>query len=249
MVIPLHDKNPTQRVPLITLLLIAICVGVYFFVQDRSTPTEEAIFYYENAAIPCELKEGAPLDAGEIDNSDCDAENFGQQIFPDKNVWLAVLYSMFIHGSLLHILGNLWFLWIFGNNVEDYLGKIGFVLFYLASGVAATAAHFIVEPGSTVPIIGASGAIAGVMGMYLVLWPRARIISFVPFFFLFLLPLPAFLVLVLWFVLQFFTGEGSGVAWVAHVGGFVFGVAVGLFLKRVKEPRDVGYLSGPASDD
>jgi membrane associated rhomboid family serine protease len=249
VVIPLHDNNATQRVPVVTFAIIAICIAVFVFVQDRGSPEEEAIFYYENAAIPCEIREGEPLDAADLQDGECGGESFGEQIFPEKSVWLSILSSMFLHGSWLHLLGNLWFLWIFGNNVEDYLGKIGFILFYLVSGVAATAAHFLVDPGSTVPVIGASGAIAGVMGMYLVLWPRARVISFVPFFFIFLLPLPAFLVLAGWFVLQFFTGENTDVAWVAHVGGFVFGAVVGWLLKRVKKPHEVDFVGGRRSPE
>jgi membrane associated rhomboid family serine protease len=241
VVIPLHDNNPTQRRAVITLLLIAINVVVFAFIQDRGNG--EAEFVYENAAVPCELTQGRPIDLGELQRGgECGDETFGQP-FPDKNVWLSVLFSMFLHGSWLHLIGNMWFLWIFGNNVEDYLGKIGFVLFYLVAGVVATAAHVLYEPNSTTAVVGASGAIAGVMGMYLVFWPRARIMSFVPFFFIFLLPLPAFLVLVGWFLLQFVTGGDTGVAWVAHVGGFIFGAVVGLLLKRVKPPQETGFLS------
>jgi membrane associated rhomboid family serine protease len=126
---------------------------------------------------------------------------------------------------------------VFGNNVEDYLGKVGFILFYVFAGAAATAAHVLYDSSSTVPVIGASGAIAGVMGMYLVLWPHARIISFVPFFVLFLLPIPAGIMLLIWFGMQFLTGDNAGVAWVAHVGGFVAGAGVGLLLRSVKPPR------------
>ena len=242
MVIPLHDNNPTRRPAVVTLLIIAICVVVYFFVQDRGTAEKEFVFTYEHAAVPCEITHGHPLNYGEVVRGGECGDTQGGPIFPGKDIWLAVLYSMFFHGSILHLLGNMWFLWIFGNNVEDYLGKIGFVVFYLASGAVATAAHGLYEPSSTTAVIGASGAIAGVMGMYLVLWPRARVVSFVPFFFIFLLPLPAWLVLVGWFMLQFFTGPNTGVAWVAHVGGFVFGAVVGKLMKRVKEPVPIEFL-------
>jgi membrane associated rhomboid family serine protease len=242
VVIPIHDNNPTQRRAVVTLLIIAINVVVYLAVQPHGGGADEARFTYEHAAIPCELEQDQPLDISEIRTGNCDQSSEATQVFPDKNVWLAVLLSMFLHGSILHLAGNMWFLWIFGNNVEDYLGKIGFVLFYLLAGAAATAAHVFYESGSTTPVIGASGAIAGVMGMYLVLWPRARVLSFVPFFFIFLLPLPAAWVLLLWFVLQFLTGPNTGVAWFAHVGGFLFGAAVGLLLKRVKAPTEVPFL-------
>jgi membrane associated rhomboid family serine protease len=242
VVIPLHDNNPTNKRAVVTLVIIAINVFVYFAIQPHGE--DQGRFIFENAAIPCELEEGRPLDEAQFRLNDCDTEVRGPTFFPDKNVWLSVLFSMFLHGSLLHLLGNMWFLWIFGNNVEDYLGKLGFILFYLLAGAAATVAHVLYEAGSVSPVIGASGAIAGVMGMYLVLWPRARVISFVPFFFFFLLPLPAFLVLVLWFVLQFFTGPNTGVAWVAHVGGFAFGAAVGWLMKKVKTPHEVGFVGG-----
>jgi len=241
VVIPLHDNNPTKKPAVVTLVIIAICVVVYFFVQDHGN--NEGEFIYKNAAVPCELKQGHPIDDFELRSGECQESEVSTEFFPNKNIWLAVLYSMFLHGSFWHLAGNMWFLWIFGNNVEDYLGKIGFVVFYLVAGAVAMGAHFLSDTGSVTPVIGASGAIAGVMGMYLVLWPRARVVSFVPFFFIFLLPLPAFLVLIGWFFLQFLTGPNTGVAWVAHVGGFLFGAAVGLLLKRVKQPEPTGFLS------
>jgi membrane associated rhomboid family serine protease len=156
-------------------------------------------------------------------------------------VWLAVLESMFFHASILHLAGNMLFLWVFGNNVEDYLGRIAFILFYLVAGAVAMGAHVLYDPGSTTPVVGASGAIAGVMGMYFVLWPRARVLALVPFLLFLPLPLPAGLILLMWLVLQFFT-PNTGVAWVAHVGGFVFGALVAFLLRKVKPPRRAGYL-------
>ena len=154
------------------------------------------------------------------------------EVFPDKNVWLAVLFSMFLHGSILHVLGNMLFLWVFGNNVEDRLGPIPYLLFYLLAGVAATAAHVAFNAGSTVPTIGASGAIAGVMGAYIVWWPHARVLSLIPILFFFgFIELPAAVVLGVWFVTQFFTNPNEGIAWLAHVGGFTFGAAVAFALR------------------
>ena len=142
-------------------------------------------------------------------------------MFPDKNVYLAVLFSMFMHGSILHVLGNMLFLWIFGNNVEDRFGPIWFLVFYLFAGVVATATHVAFNTGSTVPTIGASGAIAGVMGAYIVWWPHATRPQPVPIVFFFgFIELPAAVVLGIWFVMQFFTNPNEGVAWLAHVGGF-----------------------------
>ncbi|MGH8982288.1 MAG: rhomboid family intramembrane serine protease [Acidimicrobiia bacterium] len=236
MVIPLRDDNPTNRFAIVTVLLIAINVIVYFAVQPHGG-VDEARFTYEYAAIPCELRQAHPLTVAENQSGNCDLETSDTpEFFPRKNVWLAVLTSMFLHGSLLHLAGNMLFLWIFGNNVEDHLGPVLFVLFYAVVGIAAMAAHFLADPGSTIPVIGASGAIAGVMGAYLVLWPRARILTVVPLLLFFVVYLPAGLVLGIWFGLQFFTNPNEGVAWVAHVGGFAAGVLLGFALKQVIGP-------------
>jgi membrane associated rhomboid family serine protease len=243
MVIPLRDDNPTTRFAFVTLLLIAVNVFVYFAVQPHGG-IDEVSFTLERAAIPCELRQREPLTVEEYRTSDCDAGAFeqGQEFFPHKNVWLAVLTSMFLHGSILHLAGNMLFLWIFGNNVEDHLNPVLYVVFYGIVGVAAMAAHFLADPGSTVPVIGASGAIAGVMGAYLVLWPRARILTVVPLFLFFVVYLPAGVVLGIWFGLQFFTNPNEGVAWVAHVGGFAAGVVLGLVLKGILGPPRTGPL-------
>jgi membrane associated rhomboid family serine protease len=255
-VIPLKDYNPTTRRAWITLAIIAANVFVYFFVQPQGQATlnprasgersiSEAKFTFENAAIPCEVLKGRPLTVDEIDatlngNDDSCSSTPAQspEVFPQKNVYLAILYSMFLHGSLLHIGFNMLFLWIFGNNIEDRMGWIGYPIFYLASGLAAAFGHFLVQPNSTVPVVGASGAIAGVMGAYLVLFPRVPIRTLLIVFIIILVrDIPAVAVLGFWFILQFFTSPGSGVAWAAHVGGFVFGVLVTLPLRNRLRPR------------
>ena len=168
--------------------------------------------------------------------------------FPDKNVFLAVLVSMFLHGSWLHLRGNMLFLWIFGNNIEDRLGQVGYAFFYLVAGVAAALAHIATQPSSIVPVVGASGAIAGVMGAYLVLFPKARILTIIPLFiFLQFVYLPAYVVLLGWFVLQFFTNPNTGVAAAAHIGGFVFGAAIGLFLRGTGQPAEPCRPAAPAA--
>jgi membrane associated rhomboid family serine protease len=237
MVIPLRDDNPTTRFPIVTLLLIAANVVVYLFVQPHGG-IDETRFTLEQAVIPCELRQDAPLTVAEYRTSECDQDSFdNREFFPDKNVWLAVLTSMFLHGSILHIAGNMLFLWIFGNNVEDHLGPVLYAIFYALAGVAATGAHFLADPGSTVPVIGASGAIAGVMGAYLVLYPKARILTVIPLFiFLQFVYLPAFVVLIGWLILQFFTNPNTGVAVAAHIGGFIFGAVIGLFLRGTAQP-------------
>jgi len=252
VVIPLRDDNPTTRPPIITLVVIAANVFVFLFVQPHSG-REERRFTLERAAIPCELKQDAPLTPTELVTGDCGDQSvpigaeFGDTpVFPDKNVWLAVLTSMFLHGSILHLGGNMLFLWIFGNNVEDHVGHVLYPLFYVVAGVAAMGAHFLADPGSTVPVIGASGAIAGVMGAYLVLWPRARILTIVPLLLFFVVYLPAGLVLGLWFGLQFLTNPNEGVAWLAHVGGFAFGVVVGFALRQILGPPRAAARAEPS---
>ncbi|HZJ26002.1 MAG TPA: rhomboid family intramembrane serine protease [Acidimicrobiia bacterium] len=242
MVIPLHDDNRTGRRAIVVLALIAINVFVFAFVQPHDDARAEIRFNYEHAAIPCELDQRSPLSFTEAKTAECDAVG-SAEIFPSKNVFLSILVSMFLHGSWLHLLGNLLFLWVFGNNVEDRLGPIGFAVFYLFAGAAATIGHAAVDAGSTVPVIGASGAIAGVMGAYLVFWPRARIHSLA---FFVVIPLPAAVVLGIWFVLQFGTDPNSGVAWVAHVTGFGIGVLVALILRAAGGPlRSVAWPNPP----
>jgi len=155
--------------------------------------------------------------------------------------WITMFSAMFLHGGWLHIVSNMWVLFIFGDNVEDRMGGIGYLVFYLLSGVAAGLLQAFLLPGSAVPMIGASGAIAGVLGAYLVLFPRARILSLVPIVFIFtLIEIPAMVFLLFWFASQLFSGflslggaSGSGIAWWAHIGGFVFGLlAVFLFARR-----------------
>lgn len=232
MVIPLYDANPTHRRPVVVLALIAINLFVFVFIQPSGDGREEIRFDYEHAAIPCELDQRTPLTFTEANFGQCGASG-STQVFPSKNVFFAIVVSMFLHGSWIHLLGNLLFLWVFGNNVEDRLGSIGFVVFYLFAGIAATIGHAAADPSSTIPIVGASGAIAGLMGAYLVFWPRARIYSLA---FFVVIPLPAALVLGLWFALQFGTDPNSGVAWVAHITGFGIGVLVALILRAVSGP-------------
>ena len=250
--IPLKDYNPTRRFPVVTLVLIAINVGVYFFVQRPfDENTSQARFSYEVAAIPCEVVQGRPLSEDEVtqtlqfdDESACDKGTADDEaVFPNKSVWLALLYSMFLHGGLLHLGGNMLFLWIFGNNIEDRMRIPGYIGFYLLAGLAASAAHVLVQPDSTIPVVGASGAIAGVMGAYLVLFPAVKIRSLIILIFIVLFrDIPAKWLLGFWFVTQFFTNPNEGVAWVAHVGGFVFGALVALLLRERLRPLRVPML-------
>ncbi|MEX0826495.1 MAG: rhomboid family intramembrane serine protease [Acidimicrobiia bacterium] len=225
--LPIRDVNPTRIRPLVTWTIIAVNAIVYFGwqPQDVDAATE---FVYERAAIACELTTGAPLSLDEINTGRC-SDGPEQPFFQGKNVWLSALVSMFLHGSIAHILFNMWSLWIFGNNVEEAFGHLGYLLFYLAAGVAATVGFVVVNPELTVPLVGASGAIAGMMGAYLVLFPSHQVMSLVLFR---IVAIPAILFLGIWFLSQFFFSS-EGVAWEAHVAGFAFGALLALPFRRL----------------
>jgi membrane associated rhomboid family serine protease len=250
-VIPLKDENPTTTTPVVTVILIAACVLVWVGVQQGGQREDNDAFTFQTAAIPCEVVQGRPLTVEEVrdtvqfdDETACTSSPVTEPFFPDKNEYLALLYSMFMHGSWIHLLGNMLFLWVFGNNIEDRLGTAKYLGFYLVAGVVATAAHIAVQPASTVPLVGASGAIAGVMGMYLVLFPNVQIRSLILLgFFILFRDISAKWLLGIWLVSQFFVNPNEGVAWMAHVGGFVFGVMAGLLLRATGEPEPQPYPS------
>ncbi len=247
---PLKDDNPTTRLPIVTLVLIVLNVLVYFLVQpvEVSAGTD---FTFETAAIPEELTSGEPLSEAEfcavvspgsaamnslsIASGVCADPSPTEPAFPDKNVWLGALYSMFMHGGLMHLGGNMLYLWVFGNNIEDHLGRVKYLAFYLIAGVVATLAHVFGDLDSIIPVIGASGAVAGVMGAYIVWFPWARIRTIA---LIALINLKAWIVLAFWFVSQFFISPSDGVAWLAHVGGFVFGALFALVARSSNGFRD-----------
>ncbi len=239
MVIPVHDENPVRRTPWVTYALILINVVVFFALEPidhfptvRGTTVqqycEQQRFFADWAAIPREITSGDPIgrQAERIPGTPlaCVLDDSG------KSPVLSILTAMFLHGGLFHLAGNMLFLWVFGNNIEDRLGRLKYLLFYLACGYAATYGFAYANADSTTTLIGASGAIAGVLGAYFVLYPRARITTLVPFLFFLPFRLPAWLVLGFWFLLQYAysTGaaltQGAGVAYLAHVVGFVVGL-------------------------
>jgi membrane associated rhomboid family serine protease len=250
-VFPLKDDIPTRRFPVLTVALIAINVVMFFGFQGAFFGSDEDFNrnVVDYGAVPYEISH--PGD-------ECEASPSGQTLVCEgqegvsgepadqPSTWLTLLTSMFMHGSLLHIAGNMLFLWIFGNNIEDSMGRPRFLVFYLLGGLAAMAAQVLIEPDAAVPTIGASGAVAAVLGGYALLYPRARVVTliFIVIFFT-LIELPALLVLGGWFVLQALAGaselstpvgEGGGVAYWAHIGGFVFGLlSIRLFADRVHE--------------
>jgi membrane associated rhomboid family serine protease len=222
VVIPLHDDNPTTTRPLVTVGIMIACTVVYVFqhLLMSSEGATEAI--YALGVIPALLTGHATADFSAVPPA------------------LSVLTSMFVHGGFLHLAGNMLYLWIFGNNVEEAMGHVKFAIFYLLCGIAAVAAQVLPNPASQIPMVGASGAISGVLGAYMLLYPRARVLLGLPLGFL-IIELgrwPAIWVLVAWFVMQLVMGffsapsEAGGVAFGAHVGGFVAGCLLVTLFKR-----------------
>jgi membrane associated rhomboid family serine protease len=211
--IPLRDTQPSYSTPFVTVAIIA--VNVFAFLYQLSLDPYTLNWFISHYAI-----------------------------IPDRFQYIDLLTSMFLHGGWLHLIGNMWFLWIYGDNVEDVLGHAKYAMFYLLCGAAAALVHVVTNPYSRVPTLGASGAIAGVMGAYMVKFPHSRIITLVPIFIFFTtLEIPALIMLAYWFILQIFSGVGSigysnvsggGVAWFAHIGGFVAGIVL-IFVLRTRE--------------
>ena len=240
--IPYHDENETQRTPVVTFILIGLCVFAWLFVQGAGAEYALAESVCNLGLIPAELmgtaSVGAQFPMGR-----------GLVCVVDPGMQVSnVVTSMFLHGSWMHLIGNMWFLWLFGNNIEDSMTRPRYLAFYLLCGLAAALAQVFFDPDSIIPMVGASGAISGVMGAYLVLYPKVRVFTMVPLgFFLTSVALPAWFMLIYWAFLQLaggFTSIGSeetgGVAFWAHLGGFVAGlVLVKLFARpqRVREHR------------
>jgi membrane associated rhomboid family serine protease len=272
-VFPLKDNIPTRRFPILTVAIIVLNVVVFFGFQDARVTlagagvNEDKVVEY--GAIPYELthpgkecfapESRAQLAAAARASQDpvvCEgqgtapddlAEDIGVENAP---AWITIFSSMFMHGGLLHIAGNMLFLWIFGNNIEDSMGRARFVLFYLLGGAAALAAQTAIDPSSTAPTIGASGAVAAVLGGYALLYPRARVVTLILIiFFITIVELPAVLVLGAWFLIQLFYGAADlgqplggsgGVAYFAHIGGFVFGlILIKAFANRIHRDYEI----------
>jgi len=230
VVLPLRDHNPTRRRAVVTLALLAVNIGVFVLAQPWADGAcEQQSFFTRWAAVPAEITDGEALDRAEVAASTTTACRIAP--VPQKNVYASIVTAMFLHAGWGHLLGNMLFLWIFGNNVEDRLGRGRFLAFYLGTGIVATLAFVLPNAASLSTLVGASGAIAGVLGAYLVMFPTARVtVAIVPLFFL-PVRLPAVLVLGGWFFVQIFAGRvagmaGGGVAYLAHVAGFVAGVVV-----------------------
>ncbi len=255
MVIPVYDENPTRRPAFVTWALIAVNVVVFLLspiargpiVGQASTGQlcRQQAYFLKWGAVPYELIHNRQLPStygAPAGRDQC------LRVKPDylKRPWLSALTSIFVHGGWLHLLGNMLFLWVFGNNIEDRFGRLRF----LGVGVLATYAFALVNQNSTQPLVGASGAIAGVLGAYLVLFPRARVLGLVSFFFFLPVRLPAWLVLGFWFVLQAVYAYGVGltggtsVAYLVHVVGFALGAAVAALYPRRRKPPPPAWTAG-----
>ena len=224
---PLRDENPTTLSPLSTLGVIAACSAVWVFLQGAGMSEET---YYSSicnlGVIPAELTGSFNMSTQE---GPCPTGGIG---------WPALFTSMFSHGSWMHLIGNMWFLWIFGNNIEDAMGHMRFMAFFILTGLIADGAHIFLSPDSSIPTVGASGAISGIMGAYFILYPKARIETFV---FYHVVPIPAWAFLGIWMSMQFLglgapeTGDCGGIAYAAHLGGLFAGLGL-VFLFRKTKP-------------
>jgi len=244
MLIPLHDNNPTRRWPVVTLLLIAVNLGIGF-VTLRASEARQRRTVAEWGFVPQRIAQlGDRKLVVEIDvtpTEDAEAVDDGRkertilELKPVKREVLVSLFScMFLHGGWMHLIGNMWFLWIFGNNIEDRLGHFIFLIFYLLTGLLASACHWATDSASIIPVLGASGAVAGVLGAYAVTFPKARVKTLIFFGLVIFIELPALVLLGFWLLMQLFWGIGflllapgaAGIAFWAHVGGFVAGCLV-----------------------
>ena len=236
--IPIRDDTPTYSTPYINYVLIALNIAIFLFQKFVLPSGQEAQFVNEFALVPIRIEAAFGLTNVYIPHASA----------------LPLLTSMFLHAGWLHVIGNMWVLWIFGDNIEDYLGHFSYLVFYLVSGLAGSLLHIVLNANSSVPSVGASGAIAGVMGAYFLLFPSARVLTLVPLIIIFTFVwLPAWIVLGYWFVLQFLSGaantivssgsrHGSGIAFWAHVGGFVEGlVMIKLLPKRMRQRSRYSY--------
>lgn len=211
--IPIRDRNPSGTFPFVTVSIIALNIMVFLFELSMGQGLDSFLFQF--GVVPIKVYYSTDIPGSNI-----------------INTYFPFLSFMFLHGGFVHLIGNMWYLWIFGDNVEDRLGRVKFIIFYLICGIGSAIVHVYFNSQSEVPCVGASGAIAGVLGAYMVTFPRARVLVLIPLFIVWqTIELPAIIVLGFWFLIQFFSGtasisstHGGGVAWWAHIGGFVLGV-------------------------
>tara|TARA_B000000565_G_scaffold182891_1_gene138892 strand:- start:121 stop:840 length:720 start_codon:yes stop_codon:yes gene_type:complete len=234
-VIPISDINPARNVPVVSRIFIILSSLTFLFLQPKNN-IDLLNYFYKYAAIPCELINNLPISANQFYNNNCSLEP-DIVIFPDKNILLSIIVSLFLHANFLHILGNLWSFWIFGNNVEDKLGKIRFILFLIVSGVISIVGHSLLNFGNLNPIVGASGIVSALMGAYLYLFPNAKLLVLVPFGVFFPTTIKAKYFMIFWLISQFIIAiQSNNISWEAHISGFLFGY---LLLKVSKFRRSI----------
>ena len=220
--IPISDINPARNTPVISRIFMFTAIIVYILIQPNNQ-IELFNFFYQYSAIPCELVNFNPISEIQFYENNC-FSNKSQSIFPEKNLFLSMIYANFFHANFLHILGNLWSFWIFGNNVEDKLGKVGFTIFLILIGIISISVHIFLNQDSLIPIVGASGIVSGLMGAYVFMFPNARLLVLVPFGFIFPTTIKAKFFMIFWFISQILISiSDQNVSWEAHVGGFIFG--------------------------
>lgn len=199
-----------------------VTVGVFILIQPKNQ-IELFNFFYQYSAIPCELVKFSPISEAQFYNNNC-FYTPTSSIFPNKNIILSMVFANFFHANFIHILGNLWSFWIFGNNVEDKLGKSKFTIFLIFIGIISIGVHTFLNQESLTPIVGASGIVSGLMGAYVFMFPNARLLVLVPFGFLFPTTIKAKFFMIFWFISQIFIAIGDqNISWEAHIGGFIFG--------------------------
>ena len=228
---PLHDENPTSVVPYVTYAILGSCVLAFLWQLSHDAQAEQLIVY-TLGVIPAVL--------------------FGNASLPPELVWVSpyttMFTSMFLHGGWMHLIGNVLYLWVFGNNIEAAMGHVRFALFYLICGVVAVLAQSLPDTASQVPMIGASGAISGVLGAYMLLYPQARVLVLIPvFFFIYTVRVPALVVLGVWFLMQLFSslmssGQEGGVAFGAHIGGFIAGLLLVPLFRQAGTPLHIPFV-------
>ena len=242
---PIRDDIQTRRFPIVNYLMIAACILIYVLQTNDADGLVD-----DFGMVPALVH--APAATVIVSQQQAVQTPFGTEIVvierelppPKFHPWTTLLSCVFLHGSFMHLLGNIWFLYIFGDNVEDRMGSFGYLAFYLGSGIAASLTHFAFQPTSTIPTIGASGAVAGIMGAYMLLYPHAKVVTLIPIVFILqVMVLPAPIFLGIWFVIQLVQGsfsmgsaQAAGVAWWAHAGGFLFGLVIAWFLGRQQRP-------------
>ena len=231
--IPISDANPSKNLPIITLSFIAICILIYIFIVPQN-PADFNEFLYKYAAIPCELLLNNPVTDTQYYSNNCGAIQ-GVIIFPNKSVIHSIFYSPLLHAGFIHLLGNIWSLWIFGDNVEDVLGRVKTIIFILVTSLVSIYGHSILNPSSVTPVVGASGVVAGFMGAYFYIFPNAKILAFLLIPFWMPITIKARTFMIFWLCSQLLlTIQKTNISWEAHLFGFIAGYIIAKYVFKLK---------------